>query len=131
MLQTLQITATPTTQRLPRTIKSIPSTTSSTELVNPAWTGLARRTRIDPGESGEKLNLKENSKLKSIHCTYISFSDFRTAGEPLHWSLFVAHEEGKGTICEVNGENSYMHYGCARDVDIMNLKSFHNAYQIW
>ena len=51
-------------------------------------------------------------------------------GEPLHWSLFVAHEQGNGTIYQVKGDNAFMQYGHASDVDLRNSKTFYNAYQI-
>lgn len=51
-------------------------------------------------------------------------------GEPLHWSLFVARETGPGTVYQVKGDNTYMHYQHAANVNLRESHSFYNAYQL-
>lgn len=51
-------------------------------------------------------------------------------GEPLHWALFVAKEQGSGTVYQVKGDNTFMQYRHASKVDLRNSQSFYNAYQM-
>jgi hypothetical protein len=51
-------------------------------------------------------------------------------GEPTHWSLFLAKEQGNGTEYQVVGDNTFMQYLHETDVDPRTDEAFHNAYEM-
>lgn len=51
-------------------------------------------------------------------------------GEPNHWSLFVAPEQGPGNVFQVTGDRTFMYYSHMVNANIRVSETYLNAYQI-
>lgn len=62
-------------------------------------------------------------------CLYLVMKN-QAEGELRHWCLFVGRETGPGTVYQVTGDNTFMHYQHEADEDIRNSDEFYTAYQL-
>lgn len=74
-------------------------------------------------------NLPPSSQFQPLYLSLVQQK--QGPGEPLHWSLLVAHENQPGFIYQVKGDAEYMTYQPSnRSIDITKSGSFLTSYQL-
>lgn len=54
----------------------------------------------------------------------------QVAGEPYHWSLFLAREGQPGTVFQVKGDAVAMHYNHINNTNVLSSQSYKDSYII-
>ncbi len=54
----------------------------------------------------------------------------QVAGEPYHWSLFLAREGQPGAVFQVKGDALTMHFAHANNVNVLSSQSYKDSYII-